>query len=119
MADQIVYLDRFKLREGKQEAFEKYATGMAGFVEANEPDVGFFNYYLGEDGKSGAAVFVFSDAAALDKHLELAAHKFQEGADLLESADIMLLGGPASDQAAEMTRSYGGTTADGVAGFSR
>lgn len=118
MADQIVYVDRFKLREGKQEAFERYATDMADFVEANESDVGFFNYYLDEDGKSGAAVFVFSDAAALDKHLELAAHKFQEGVDLLESADIMLLG-PASDQAAEMTRSYGGTTADKVAGFSR
>lgn len=119
MADQIVYLDRFKLREGKQEAFEKYATDMADFVESNEPEVVLFNYYLSDDGTSGAAVFVFSDAAALDKHLELAAHKFQEGVDLLESADIMLLGGPASDQAAKMTHSYGGTLAAKVAGFSR
>lgn len=118
MPDHIVYLDLFTLREGSKEAYEKYATDMVEFIEANEPDIVSCSYYLGEDDRRGAMVLVASDAQAMDRHLELAAPRFQEGADLLETAD-RLLGGPASDQVVEMTRAYGGTIADKLAGFSR
>ena len=51
---------------------------MAELVEENEPEAFSFNYYVDEDGGSGPAVFVFSDAEALDAHLDLGASRFQE-----------------------------------------
>lgn len=119
MPDQIVYLDVYKLKEGMAEAFERYAADMADLARANNPGVVSFNYYLGDDQKSGAFVAVFSDADALDRHLELAGQRFEEGAALLESADRWLLGGAASSQAVEMLHAFGGTVAAPVAGFSR
>lgn len=77
-----------------------------------------FNYYMDEDGGSGTAVFVFSNAAALDRHLELAMSRFQEGTDLLSGTKIELLG-PASDQALQLARSFGGTAKSEIAGFMR
>ena len=119
MADHVIYLDRFRLREGVMDDFRKYCTEMAEFVEDNVPGVVSFNYYVEQDRPEGVAVFVFSDAEALDRHLDKASSRFQEGADLLAAADIELLG-PASDRATELTRSFGGnTTKVKVAGFGR
>jgi quinol monooxygenase YgiN len=76
----LAYVDRFQLREGKLEDFKRYATEMAELVENNEPGVISFNYYLDEDGAGEAAVFVFSDAEALDVHLDLDAGREPVGA---------------------------------------
>lgn len=88
MSDNVIYLDRFRLREGVLSKFERYATELTEFVEANVPGVTSFGFYLDEDAAEGTAVFVFADAESLDLHLDLASSRFQEGADLLESADI-------------------------------
>jgi len=118
MSEQVIYVDQFRLREGQLENFKRYAAGMVSFVEMNEPEVNSFNYYIDEDGESGTAVFVFSNAAALDRHLEVASSRFQEGTDLLSGTKIDLLG-PASDQAQQLAKSFGGTARSEIAGFTR
>jgi hypothetical protein len=79
LSEQVVYLDRFQLQAGKSEDFKSYATGVASFVEQNEPGAISFNYYLDESGAKGTALFVFADADALDIHLDLLSARFQEG----------------------------------------
>ncbi|MGH2450052.1 MAG: putative quinol monooxygenase [Candidatus Limnocylindria bacterium] len=111
-------MDRFRLREGKLEDFARYATEMAEFVEKNEPGAVSFNYYVDEDGAEGTAVFVFSDAEALDVHLDVASSRFQEGYELLSATDIELLGRP-SDRAIELAASFNVSLKTELAGFSR
>jgi quinol monooxygenase YgiN len=118
MSDQVIYVDRFQLREGKLEGFKRYATEMAEFVEKNEPGAISFNYYLDDDGASGTAVFVFSDAEALDHHLNLASSRFQEGYELVSGTEIELLGRP-SERAIEMAASFNAIVKSLLAGFSR
>jgi quinol monooxygenase YgiN len=118
MPDHVIYVDRFQVREGKLDDFRRYVTEMTEFVEKNEPGVLSFNYYLDEDGAGGTAVFVFSDARALDLHLELASSRFQEGYELLSATDIQLLGRP-SDRAVELARAFNATLKTKLAGFSR
>jgi len=77
-----------------------------------------FNYYVDEDGAGGTAVFVFSDAEALDVHLDLAGSRFQEGYELLSATDIQLLGRP-SGRAVEFARSFNASVKTKLAGFSR
>lgn len=118
MSDQIVYVDRFQIREGKQDAFRRYVEELAGLAEENEPGVLSDNYFIDEDGAQGTAVVVFGDAAALDRYLDLVSPKFREGVDLLSSTEIELLGDP-SDRAVEMAKAFGGSVKQKLAGFSR
>jgi quinol monooxygenase YgiN len=118
MPDEVVYIDRFEIRDGKLEEFKRYAEEMAAFVEQEEPGVSSFNYFVDEVEGSGTAVFVFSDADALDRHLDVASSKFQQGYELLSGTKIELLG-PASQRAAEMSRSFGASLKQRLAGFSR
>jgi quinol monooxygenase YgiN len=118
MSEHVIYVDRFTLREGKLDAFKSYATEMAEFVEKNEPKVLSFNYYVDQDGAGGTAVCVFSDAEALDVHLDLASSRFQEGYELLSTTEIEVLGRP-SEQATELAKSFGATLKTKLAGFNR
>jgi quinol monooxygenase YgiN len=118
MPDEVVYIDRFEIRDGKLEEFKRYAEEMAAFVEQEEPGVSAFNYFVDEVEGSGTAVFIFSDADALDRHLDVASSKFQQGYELLSGTKIELLG-PASQRAAEMSRRFGASLKQRLAGFSR
>lgn len=118
MGEEVVYVDRFELREGRLDDFKRYAKEMAELAERNEPGVVSFNYYLDEGGTKGTAVFVFTDAEALDVHLDLVSARFQQGYELLAAAEIDLLGRP-SDRAVAMARSFGASVKAQVAGFSR
>jgi quinol monooxygenase YgiN len=118
MSDHVIYVDRFQLREGKLEDFKRYAREMAELVEKNEPGALSFNYFVDGDGARGTAVFVFSDAEAMDLHLDLASSRFQEGSELLSATEIELLGRP-SDRAIELARSFNASLKTKLAGFSR
>ena len=118
MAEEVVYVDRFQIREGKTEDFKRYASQLTEFVENNEPGVASFNFYLDRDGLNGTAVFIFSDAEALDRHLELASSRFQEGYELLSHTEIDLLGKP-SPGAIEMGQAFNASVKSPMAGFSR
>lgn len=118
MAEHVVYVDRFEIRDGKLEDFERYANGMASFVEQEEPGALSFNYYLNEEGSGGTAVFVFSNADALDAHLELAGSRFQEGYEMLSATEIELLGSRSAG-AVELAKSFNASIKRKVAGFGR
>jgi quinol monooxygenase YgiN len=118
MSDEVVYVDRFQLREGRLDDFKRYATEVTAFVEENEPGVISFSYYVDEEGSRGTAIFVFSDADALDLHLDLVSSRFQKGYELLSAADIELLGQP-SDRAIQMGKSFNARVKTKLAGFSR
>ena len=119
MADQVVYVDRFVIRDGELENFRRYAAEMAQLVQAKEPEALSYHYYVDEQSGAGTAIFTFTDAAALDKHLDVMMSHFQQGAEHLSSTEIELLGQP-SERAAQMAATYGGTVKPSLlAGFSR
>lgn len=119
MAHQVTYLDRFTIHQGKLDDFGRYAAKMVEFVQNKEPETVSFNYYVDEAGTGGTAVFVFVDADALDRHLDLVAPTFQEAVQLLSSSDIELLGRP-SDRAIEMGKAFNaGLKGKLLAGFTR
>ena len=118
MSDQVIFVDRFQVQEGKLENFRRYARELAEFVEQNEPGTTSFNYYLDKDGAKGTAIFVFSNAEALDLHLGLASSRFQGGYELVSATEIELLGSP-SEAATAMAASFNASLKTALAGFSR
>ncbi len=87
-------------------------------MQEREPGVISFNYYTDEHGAAGTALFVFSSADALDRHLDLVSSRFQEGYELLSATEIELLGQP-SDRAVAMATSFNASLRTKLAGFSR
>jgi quinol monooxygenase YgiN len=118
MSNHVVYVDRFKVADGKLEELMSYASSMSEAVEKGVPGALSFNYFIDESGKNGTAVFIFEDAPALDKHLELNADRFQEAMPLVADTSVELMG-PASDAAKELTTQYGGSLKTKLAGFGR
>ena len=118
MSEEVIYLDRFQVADGRLDDFKRYAAEVAAFVEENEPGIRSYNYFMDGDSGAGTAVFVFADAVALDRHLDLVSGRFQEGYELLRASDIDLLGRP-SERAAAMAASFGGRVKEAIAGFSR
>jgi quinol monooxygenase YgiN len=117
VTDQVLYLDRFQLKEGKVEDFRAFAEELTQFVQEKEHGAVSYHYFLEEDG-SGTAIFVFADADALDHHLNIASEMFMRSHDMIGHAEIEVLGTP-SDQAREMTTQYGGRVKPRLVGFSR
>jgi quinol monooxygenase YgiN len=117
MSGEVVYVDRFEIREGKTEDFRRYADELIALA-ADESGVSSLNYFTDEDGTRGTAVIVFADGAALDRYLDLVSPKFGEGVELVTATQIELLG-DVSDRAAEMAKSFGGSVKRTLTGLNR
>jgi quinol monooxygenase YgiN len=118
VSDHVVYVDRFKVAEGKLEDLKSYASEMSEAVANKVPGVLSFNYFIDEGGENGTAVFVFENADALDTHLQVNAERFQEAMPLVAETSIELMG-PASETAKQVTAQFGGSLKTKLAGFGR
>ena len=117
MSDEVVYVDRFEIKEGKTEEFRRYADDLIALV-AEESGVTSYNYFVDDDGTRGTAVLVFANGTALDRYLDLVSPMFRQGVELLSSTDIELLGN-VSDRAAELAKAFGGSVKRTLTGLNR
>ena len=125
MAESLVYVDYSDVREGAQEELEDAIEELAGFIEANVPEILFYNVYLSDDGSEMTVVHVHADPASLERHLEVGGPAFRRLADLLTLKSIHIYGEP-SERAAEQLRTKARDLGSGevvvhpsAAGFSR
>lgn len=117
MSSEVIYVDRFEIREGKTEDFRRYADELIALA-ADESGVTSLNYFADEDGSRGTAVIVFADGAALDRYLDLVSPRFREGVELVSATQIELLG-DVSERAAEMAKAFGGSVKGTLTGLNR
>lgn len=117
MSNEVVYVDRFEIKEGKTEEFRRYADELISLVKT-ETGVISLNYFADEHGARGTAVFVFADGAALDRFLDLVSPRFREGVDLVSSTEIELLGA-VSDRSAQLAKAFGGSVKRRLTGLNR
>ena len=117
MSDEVVYVDRFEIKEGKTEEFRRYADELISLVKTDN-DVISLNYFADEDGARGTAVFVFADGAALDRFLDLVSPRFRDGVELVSATEIELLGA-FSDRAAQLAKAFGGSVKRTLTGLNR
>ena len=60
------------VREGFLPDLKEAITGLAEFIEENEPQLLSYNAYFSDDGTHMSVVHVHADPASLDRHLEIA-----------------------------------------------
>jgi hypothetical protein len=121
----LVYVDVSEVKEGSLDRLEGAIEEIAGFIEANVPDVLAYNVFLSEDGTQMTVVHVHAEAESLERHLMTAGPVFRKFSDLLTLKSIRAYGEP-SERAVELLREKASMLGSGDvtvlrprAGFSR
>lgn len=126
MAEPIVYIDRSEIRDGKLEELKAAIDGLIGFVDAREPQLISYGFYINEAATRVTLVAVHPDSASLEFHMEVAGPAFRKFADLINLLTIEVYGRPSDkvleqlQQKAKMLGESGNVTVDDLhAGFAR
>ncbi|HEY9367633.1 hypothetical protein [Streptomyces sp.] len=125
MTDPLYYVDRSAIREGKLAAVKSGMRDLAEFIEAREPRLIAYHFYIDESESTMTLVAVHPDSASLEFHLELGDPKFRAFAELIRMRSIDVYGRPsplAVDRLRQKAEMLGGGTVTlhtPQAGFSR
>jgi hypothetical protein len=125
-SEPIVYVDHSDIRQGSLEELKTGVRRLVGFVEAREPQLISYGFYIDEDAMKMTVVAVHPDQASLELHMDIGSAEFRKLAHLLTLTAIECYGRP-SDKALEQLRQKtamlgdGGTivSVDRSAGFTR
>ncbi|AZP18928.1 hypothetical protein EJC51_24380 [Streptomyces aquilus] len=102
-AEPIYYIDRSDIREGRLAEVRDGMRDLADFVEAREPQLIAYRFYVDESGSTMTTVAVHPDPASLELHMELGGPKFRAFRELIRMNSIDVYGRP-SPAAAEQLR---------------
>ena len=108
----IVYIDRSKVREGSLDELKEGVSRLVEFIEAREPQLIGYGFYLDEQAATMTVVAVHPDSASLELHMDVGAAEFRKLAHLLTLTAIECYGRP-SERALEQLRRKAGALGDG------
>lgn len=92
MPDPIVYIDTSEIREGKLDELKGAVKELAAFIEANNPRVISYGFFIDDDAMSMSVVAVHPDSAALELHMDVGDAEFRRFADLVDLTSITVYG---------------------------
>jgi len=125
-SEPIVYIDHSDIREDSFEELKAGIRQLVDFIEAREPQLITYGFYLDEDAAKMTVVAVHPDSGSLELHMDIGGEEFRKLAHLLTLTAIECYGRP-SERAIEQVRQKaavlgnGGTvvTIERFAGFTR
>ena len=103
MADPIVFISTFRLREGRIGDFERMFAGAVELISSTKPRTALFVAYADPAGSRVRVVHAFPDAEAIANHFEASEERSSSVADLMVPAAFALYG-PAPDSVVEQLR---------------
>ncbi|MEV0175861.1 hypothetical protein AB0I00_32700 [Streptomyces sp. NPDC050803] len=113
MTDPIFYTDRSDLREGKLAEVKEAMRDLAAFVEAREPQLISYCFFIDEAESMMTTVAVHPDAASMELHLDIGREKFRAFGGLIRMRAIDVYGRPSPvvvDQLRQKAEMLGGGT---------
>ena len=92
MSNHIVYIDRSRIRPGRLDELKRAISDLVDFIEAREPQLISYGFYLDEQASRMAVVAVHPDAASVDLHMDVGGAAFRGFAELIEMEAIEVYG---------------------------
>jgi len=125
MSEPIVYIDKSEILEGKLEEVHAAVKELVAFVEAREPQLLSYNFFISEDGTRMTVVAIHPDSASMEYHMEVAGPAFRRFKDFINLSSIEVYG-QVSDKVMTQLQQKARTLGSGTvvvqkpyAGFSR
>jgi hypothetical protein len=125
MPDPIVYVDTSEVRPGKLDELKGAMKELADFIDAENPHVLSYRFFLDERAERMTVVAVHPDSAALGFHMDVGEEEFRKFADLVDLSSIAVygeVGDAVLERLNEKARMLGEgrvTVHEGQAGFTR
>src|ERR687895_875439 len=94
MSEQIVYIDRSEILDGKLEELKKGINELVDFVDAREPQLISYGFFINEEAARMTVIAVHPDSASLEYHLEIAGAEFRKLAGFIKLLTIEVYGQP-------------------------
>jgi hypothetical protein len=110
----IVYVDHSHIREDSIDELKAGIRRLVEFIDAREPQLLTYGFYIDEDAARMTVVAVHPDPASLERHLDIGSEEFRKLAHLVTLTSIECYGRP-SDRAVEQLRQKAATLGDGGA----
>jgi hypothetical protein len=111
-SEPIVYIDHSDIREGSIEELRVGVQRLVEFIDAREPQLITYGFYIDEDAARMTVVAVHPDSASLELHMDIGSGEFRKLAHLLTLTAIECYGRP-SERALEQLRHKAATLGDG------
>ena len=108
----IVYIDHSDIRKGSLEELKAGVQRLVDFIDAREPQLITYGFYVDQEAAKMTVVAVHPDSASLELHMDVGAAEFRKLAHLLTLTGIECYGG-ASERALEQLRHKASTLGDG------
>lgn len=107
MREPIIFVDRWKVRKGKLDAFKDAAREFVDFVADNEPQLIACNVYVDEASDDCTVIQIHRDSASIDFHMKVAGPQFGRFIELYEPGGRIEIHGAPADHVLERMRQMG------------
>lgn len=118
-SEEIVLLAQLSVAPGRSEEFGAAVRRLTAFVEEAEPALARYEFFLSADGRTGRAIHIYRDSAALDFHLDVSSGVIAEVLEHATMSGLELLGDPTPDVVDKAGAYWGVGVARRVSGFVR
>lgn len=108
MSGPIVFISKFRVKEGKLDDFRRFYQAGAESIKADKPGTVVFLAYLNENATNVTIIHVFPDASSMDLHVQGADERSKAAYEFIEPAGLELYGTP-SEGVLEMMRQIDGS----------
>ena len=103
MTEPIIYIDHSIIRDGSLAELRAGVQRVVEFIEAREPQLLAYGFYIDDTAGTMTVVAVHPDSASLELHLDIGGAEFRRLAPLLRLTRIECYGQP-SERALEQLR---------------
>lgn len=107
MPDQIVYIDRSRIVDGKLQQLKDGVRRLVEFVERHEPQLVSYGFYLDEEQMRMTVIAVHPDSASLELHMTVGGPEFRKLAALVELTEIEVYGQPGEQALVQLQEKAG------------
>lgn len=111
-SEPIVYIDHSEILEGAIDELRAGLRRLVEFIEAREPQLITYGFYIDETARRMTVVAVHPDSASLELHMDIGGEEFRNLSHLLRLTGIECYGRP-SELALEQLRQKAAALGDG------
>jgi len=102
----FIYVGTNTIKAGKVDECRKMLNEIAQLVEAHEPRVIAFNFFVDEENLTAVCVQVHPDAASMDTHMQVISEHLKTAYDVLEETVAEQLYGPGGERMVDEFRQW-------------
>ena len=110
-AGPVIYIDRSDVHRDRWDELKVGIRSLVAFVEARQPQMATYGFYLDEDAHRMTVVSVHPDSASLQRHIEIGGPEFKKLAPFLTLREIEVFGRLGA-RAAELVQQKAGMLGD-------